>query len=404
MFVGFLLFKPDFVRVDMALYSWSAVWRTYVQGFEVFLVDLVLLAIYIGLPRQRQTVPFLFPIGLYVFAALIATFQANVTMPSVFYVWQLLRITFAYVVITRACADERVIPAILKGMAIGLCVQAGYSVYERFALGVLQAGGSYGNQNLLGMMSHFAILPAFALLLAGQRGALPFITALCGAILTVLTTSRATVGLAAIGYFAIFALSILRGWTSRKVLVAMFAVACLAVLLPLALSSFEQRAAQNPVSDSEFTFVDDSRTAMERAAGLILADHPMGIGPNQYQVVANIDGYNTRAGVNWFDAASNVHNVYWLVAAETGYLGLVAWIIMLLRPLGVALVCGWSNRKDWRGDLLLGLAVALVIAYVHSYYEWSMVTANRPISVRCHDRIGGRFSAAAGILAGLPRC
>jgi O-Antigen ligase len=390
--VGFMFLKPEFVRVDMALYSWSAVWRNYVQGIEIYLVDLVLLAIYLSLPRNRTPLPFSGTMTLYFLAVLFATFQTDVMMPSLFYVWQLLRMFFVYAVITRASADPRVVPAVLKGLSVALCVQAVYAIYERFGLGVVQAGGSYGNQNLLGMMSHFIVIPAFAMLLAGQRGTFPILVNAAGAILTVLTTSRATVGLALVGYTMVFMLSAFRGWTPRKAKIAILAGIGLAILTPLSIASFEKRASQEKGPEGEiFSLVDESRVAMARAASMILTDHPLGIGPNQYLVVANIAGYNTRAGVNWFDAGSNVHNVYWLVAAETGYAGLIAWLLLLVRPLSASLLCGWRHKHDWRGDLLLGLGVALLVVYAHSYYEWSMVTAN----------VQYLFAVTLGLIAGL---
>src|SRR5262245_16015205 len=39
---------------------------------------------------------------------------------------------------------------------------------------------------------------------------------------------------------------------------------------------------------------------------------------------------------------------------SSGYLGLIAFVLLLLRPLTVALRSGWRNRGDRRGDLLVG--------------------------------------------------
>jgi hypothetical protein len=72
----------------------------------------------------------LFSIGLYFFAASLSVFQANVQTPSVFYVWQLARVFFFYTVVTKACAaDERVVPALLKGIAFGMFLAAGQAIH-----------------------------------------------------------------------------------------------------------------------------------------------------------------------------------------------------------------------------------------------------------------------------------
>ena len=107
---------------------------------------------------------------------------------------------------------------------------------------------------------------------------------------------------------------------------------------------------------------------------MIFADHPLGIGANNYVLIAN-EGYNRAAGVasGVSSELANVHNVYWLVAAESGYFGLVTFLFFLLRPASLAFLCGWRNRRDPRGDLLLGLGVALLTVYIHSFYEWIIV-------------------------------
>src|SRR5690606_1191376 len=122
-------------------------------------------------------------------------------------------------------------------------------------------------------------------------------------------------------------------------------VGCLA---PLAMSSFERRFAATP-----FERDYGEREAFNRAAALMLADHPMGVGANHYVLIAKNHGYSERAGVVPFEASRNahVHNAYWLVAAETGYLGLGALLLLMLRPLGVAFAYGWRHRDDRRGDL-----------------------------------------------------
>jgi O-antigen ligase len=98
----------------------------------------------------------------------------------------------------------------------------------------------------------------------------------------------------------------------------------------------------------------------------------MGIGANNYAFFATTEGYSRQAHVASVDLSlsPHVHNAYLLTAAETGYFGLVAFLLLLLRPLTTALLCSWQNRKDRRGELLLGLGVALLIAYIHAYFEW----------------------------------
>ena len=131
----------------------------------------------------------------------------------------------------------------------------------------------------------------------------------------------------------------------------------------------------------------------ERVAALMLAEHPLGVGPNHYVRAANFDSYAERAGVIPTEGSrsAHVHNVYWLVAAETGYLGLIAFVILLAIPLVQAFRSGLRHRRDPRTDLLLGLGLALIAVYVHSLYEWLLVTFQMQYML----------GVTAGLIAGL---
>ena len=373
MLVGFLVVEHGPLHLYMALDSWAGQWPGYTLGAEISLLDLIAVAIYFALPRSRHSLPFLFSMGFYFFAVMLSMFQGSVPKATIYYGWQLARVFFFYVVVTRACAaDERVLPALLKGIAFGMFWAAGQAIWERFGVGVLQTAGGFPHRNFLGMVSHFIVYPFFALLLAGERGWFPITVSVAGAIVAVLTTSRATIAFAGFGYLAVFLVSALRGWTPRKSMVMVAGVVAVMALSPLFFSSFEQRFGSDV--KSSFFEPDEAREQMADAARMMLSDHPMGIGANHYVIAANMLGYNARSGLNWFNYGSYVHNVYLLVAAETGYLGLVAFVILLLRPLAVAFLCGWRNRKDRRGDLLLGLGVGLLTVYLHNFYEWIFIT------------------------------
>jgi hypothetical protein len=368
--MGFLPFVLSDLHLYMAIYSLpDPGW--YLKGAEFSILDALALCLYLSLPGGRHSLPFRFSMALYFIAALLSVLQANQPMAALFYPWQLARMFLVYAVVARAaCADPRVAPALMKGMAVALLIEAGVAIWQRFGLGILQTGGTVGHQNLLGLISHLIVFPYFALMLAGRRGWLPTAVVLAGVIIQVLTTSRATIGIAGLGYAAVFMVTG-RRWTSRKTLVLVAGAAMIAILTPLALSSFQQRALANDEASS-----DEERAAYIRSAAMMLSDHPLGVGANHFTLIANVEGYYDKAGVpsDWDSRAGNVHNIYWLVAAETGFPGLITLVLLLLNPLPVAFLCGWRYRGDQRGDLLLGLGVGLSAVYIHSFFEWSLVT------------------------------
>jgi O-antigen ligase len=370
MLVGFLPFVIGHYHLFMAVISWPE-WPGYVYGTEITILDIIAAALYLSLPRAKGTLPFRVSMVLYFIAVLASTFQAQSGIAALFYSWQLARMFLMYAVVARACADQRVVPALLTGMAVALCLEACDTLYQR-AHGMFQVGGTLGHQNLLGLMSEFVVFPWLALLLAGQRGWQPVTVPFAGAVVAVMTVSRATLGLAGVGWAVLFILSALRQWTPRKALILAGGAAALTALAPVILSSFERRFGTQLTIESDY----DDRAAFISATEMMLADHPFGVGANNYVVSVNSGGYNDRAGVIPQEGSENahVHNIYLLVAAETGYIGLVTFLLMVLQLLVVAFRCGWRSRGDPRGDLLLGVGTSLLIVLIHSNFEWVAIT------------------------------
>jgi hypothetical protein len=363
--VGLLPFVTVPLHLFMAAISWLD-WDGFVHGIEFSVLDGLAISLWLSVPRGTHQLPFKGPMAFYFLAVLVPALTARSPIAALFYPWQLMRMFVIYAAVTRGVSsDPRVAPAVLKGMATGLLLEAGITVWQRFGLGLLQPAGTFDAQNLLGLISHLIAFPFFALFLRGKVGMFPGAVVLVAAIVEVLTTSRATIALAGLGFAAVFLLSAVRRCTTRKMLIFAVGVAMTGVITPMVFSSLEQRALVNNVTES-----DTERDSFIRAAEMMLSDHPLGVGPNHFNVIANIDGYYQRADVQPNSRASIVHNVYWLVACETGWVGLIAFLLLLLRPVQVAFFCGWRNREDIRGDLMIGFGVALLIVCIHSYFEW----------------------------------
>jgi hypothetical protein len=369
MLMGFLPFVLGDLHLYMAIVSWPD-WGGYVKGAELSILDVLALTLYLSLPSERHPLPFRFSMAMYFFAASLSAFQAEFPVAALFYPWQLARMFLVYAAVTKAVsADPRVPLALLKGMAAALFMEAGVSIWQRFALGVLQTGGTMAHQNVLGLTSHLIVFPFFALMLAGLRGWLAPAVVLAGVVIEVLTTSRATIGLAGVGYATVFLLCG-RRWTSRKTMILLAGAALITILVPLAVSSFEQRQLANDEASS-----DQERAAYKTSAAMMLSDHPLGVGANHFSLAGNLGGYYDKAKVpsDTSSRSGYVHNIYWLVAAETGYPGIITFVIFLFGPLPVAFRCGRRYRGDQTGDLLLGLGTALLIVYIHSFFESSLV-------------------------------
>ncbi len=389
--IGFLPFaqtiRPEF---DIAVISW-AFWPGYVKGLEISLLDAAALAIYLS---RRRRGPVAFRTAMMVYLATIAAsvVVAQVPMAATFYLWQFARVLFLFVVVARACAEDNRVPlAILSGLIIGISYEAVLVVWQRFGLGIVQTAGTFGHQNGLAMAAHFVLYPCFALLLASQRNRLYWLGIVAAAVAAILTVSRAGVGFAAIGLALTFLLSAGRGWSAHKGRIALAGVLVVAIAVPVVLAQFERRFTETGNVGEVGGY--DERAAFERAAMMIFSDHPLGVGANNYVVVANSGGYMARAGVTWFGGSrsTSVHNAYWLAAAETGVLGVLALVFMLARITATALLRQRRIKHDQRGDLLLGFGVTIVIVACHSYFEWIFFVSF----------IQYFFALATGAIAGL---
>jgi O-antigen ligase len=369
MLLGFLPFVLEYLHLYMAIDS-TADWGGYVKGAEVSILDLIAVALYLTTSDNKQPLPFRFVMALYVLMVALSAIHALAPRQALFFPWQLGRMFLVYAVVTRGCADPRVTTALMTGMGAGMIFEAAFAFWQRFGLGMTQTGGTVGHQNLLGMMTHPAFLPFVALMLAGRRVRFSAAVILAGAFVIVSTASRGTIGLEAFGIAAIFLLSIARKWTPWKGRILLFSVVAVSILVPAAMSSFQERFAVDPLGEDSY----DERAAYIRSATMMLSDHPFGVGANHFAVIANVDEYDKKAGiVSYFSGlAGNVHNFYYLTAAETGYEGLIALLLLLGRVLIVAFRCGWQSKGDYRGDLLLGWGVALLVVCLHSWVEWEL--------------------------------
>lgn len=363
-------------------------WPGFTQGFDVSLVDYFVVVGFLSLPRARGVaLPFKISFGLYMTAVVLSAFQATNPTATLYYSWQLFRIFLVFAVVARACAHAELATAILKGLAIGVCVQGAIVGWQRFVIHYVQAMGTFSAQNVLGMSMHFVMYPFFALLLSGVRGWQPKTIPAIGFIIVIFTTSRASLGFAVIGLTAMTLFyAVVRPWTPQLTRVIASGVLVALLIIPLAVRQFEYRFSGLGVTEG-----DGGRGTLNDAARMVLEDHPLGTGANNFVVFANASGYYEKADVNRQNSTAYPHNIYWLTAAETGYFGIVAFVVFLLRPLSLALSYAWRYRSDPRGNLLFGLATTLAIVFLHSFFEKNFF----------YDQIQYLFALNLGLIAGL---
>lgn len=374
--IGFLMFMyPGWGPLGLSVYSWP-VFVGHTKGIEITIIDILAAALFIAGSGDKTMPkpPFRPAMAAYFLVALSSLFYAFIPMAAAFYVCQLLRMYFFYIVVFRGSRDPQNIDYLLRGLALGLLVEFLTVFYQKFAGGNIGPPGTFVHRNALGLVINLAVLPLISLVLASRVSKLISLGTVTGLMATALLASRATIGLAAIGTLLVYVFSVMRKGTSRKARFGLVGVALAVIMVPIAMTSLSDRkiAQGNTFGDSEY----DERAAFIQTASMMLQDHPLGVGANNFVLIANMGDYFARAGVapSPGSRSAHVHNIYWLTLAELGYLGFLALIWMFAAPLATALRSAWRHRDSTDGDLMAGLAMALVTLYIHSYYEWTLAT------------------------------
>jgi O-antigen ligase len=370
--IGLLPFIIGAFNLDAALLNWDG-WPGYVKGMVVSLLDTLAFAILITSRRPFTGLPLLGVFIFYIFAACVSVAASTLPMSSAFYAFQLFRVLLVFAAVASFAGQPGAVRWLCIGLALGAIFQGVMTIEQKFS-GAVQASGTMGHQNLLGLMLHFVTLPLLALLLAGERNKLIMLGVLAALIAVALGVSRGAIGFVSLGIVLLFLLSMLRRPTAHKWKIVGLAVLAMAVVVPVTVSSIQERF----VSRSVYEGPDGERLAFERAAKMMWDDHPLGVGANQYVVTANAQGYSARAGVIWNYASrsTNVHHLYLLTGAEMGWLGLVALLAFLAWPVMRGLHFAFRYRRDPRGDIVLGASVAIFVTALHGLIEWVLVTGH----------------------------
>lgn len=368
--IGALPFFASALNVDAALISWAG-WPGYAKGIVISLLDTLALAVLVTSRGPFRKLPLLIPFLFYILAAVLSVVVSTMPMSSAFYLFQLLRVLVVFAAVASFAGQGGAVRWLCFGLALGAAFQAIVTIDQRLS-GVVQATGTMGHQNLLGLMLHFVTLPLLALLLAGERNKLIMIGVFAALVAVALGASRGAIAFVALGCALLFLLSLVRRATPHKWKMLGLAALAMVIVVPITVASFHERFADGAIYEG----LDSERVAFERAARLMWDDHPMGVGANQYVVTANVEGYSARAGVIWNHGSrsTNVHNLYLLTGAEMGWVGFVTLLAFLAAPVLRGLYFAFANRSDPRGDVVLGATVAILVTALHGLIEWVLVT------------------------------
>ena len=386
--LGFLPFVMAPWHLMIAPYS-IASWPGYVKGWEFGLIDVIAIACLIGVPKARSALPFKYVFLAYIAASTLSVFLAPNFTIALSYPIQLARVFLVFAAVARISASPPGVKAVLQGLFVGLAYQAVVAVLAKMG-GAVQTGGSFGHQNMLGYASHMVFIPALGLLLSGRWTRWAMLGLASGATVILMTASRGTLAFAALGLAITYLLSATSKWSSRKGIVGLASILAVGLSIPVVQASFAQRFEQR---GDNFTAEDEERLAFKRAARMMIADAPFGVGANHYVLIANTKGYSQRAGVAWNSTsrATNVHNLYLLVWAETGFIGILSLVVLFTTACLYSFRWAFKSERSLESNLLFGIGGGLFAVIVHSFFEWIFVVYS----------VQYVFAVSIGLAAGL---
>lgn len=250
--------------------------------------------------------------------------------------------------------------AVLEGL-LALTLGGGIrdNTYGPLHVMVVEAGrfsGTFLHPNIAGAYLELVFVPAIAVAASPARAGLrrlAFAAAAFSGIAIILTFSRGAwiaVGLSGM----IFAISgVRRGWFSARapVILSLCALACTAPLIP----SISTRIMGGDAGSTQ------SRFDLARVAERIIRDHPLfGVGANNYAI--GMRDYRTPDVSGTWDYV--VHNKYLLVWGETGAIGLLAFVAILVIALRAGMRASHSRDRA-TAMMAVGLTAALAGSMAH---------------------------------------
>ncbi len=384
-FMAWWLVRPpsDFT---LMLYSIET-YRGHVRGFQFNLLEAIAMGLALAALLEKRRDFSFFPPGLWAWALWVLIGSLSVwgamnptyaLMPALKYA----KMAFILVGVFAALNDERDVKAMMRGFAIALILQVIICLWGRYVRGGFRVMGWFEHQNPMAMWSYTVAFPILALAISKEtkpRDVLLFFAAFASAgIVVVLSVSRASLAAFAVGTALVMAGAFLQGITFRRtVLAALMAVGGVVVMAKAA-DTFMNRMGED---DSP---KNDLRYALNQQAAAMHDDHPLvGIGWNNYGLAnSRPDGLKySKVLENWeadrgrtiypemFRANPLTESLYWLILAENGTLGLIAFLLF-------AAVTLWHGTRAtvefWKSSLGLffyAVTISLAIGYFHGQVE-----------------------------------
>ena len=355
-----------------------------VSGFNVSLTTLCLALLYARwfaevVSRRPRPSPFSFPkisspLIVYFTVVVLSIFMARVPLFSLFEINILIQAVLIYIYVLHAIQTREDLHLVITFLLIGLFLESLIMIGSR-ALGTtvdfgiirfhvdprnLRVGGTIGSPNSAGSYLTLMLIIALSVIstqMSVWHKRLAAVSLGLGTVALILTLSRGAWGSFALGAVLFWFFAWRRGWLSLRIPIVMFICA-----IPITIVLRDFLITRLFESDGGSAA---SRLPLLKMAMYMIRDHwLLGVGSNNYAATL-LDYLTPEFSMEWI---VTVHNKYMIVWAETGIVGLIAFIWFLIETINHGWQVGKLNDR-FLSPLALGFVMSMVAWMVHMNLE-----------------------------------
>lgn len=363
-----------------------------------------------GLNRKLVLLPYnsLVWFGLIFVSILSLAFAPGPALLGSFTIYKLIRVWILYWVIVNLCTDRENVQTIVAALIAIAVFQGCVVIWDKYIVKtvVSRSTGTLRHPNGLAVFMD-TTLPIILVLLMNnlltKKASRFAVAALVLGFMSVLfTKSRAGIVLLPVLLGGVVMFQVLSKPTFRKVAIAAAGTVLILAIGAMAMPKIIKRFESAPKESAE------TRIYFNNAAKEMANDNLFGCGVNLFPwTVGNTDYYWTvypdhvdEADPEAFQESDIgksrlgvVHHIYYLWAAETGWIGFSLFLLLILRFSWTNLRLWWSIKDPYYKNLLFGMLAGTSAMHVQGLLEY-FLRANGGIYL---------YMALSGVLIGIKK-
>lgn len=390
--LGFMVFFTCHITKPFYMEVFFVVYRGVDRGFAVTVPDLLFFGFFLWLLMGGSGQKLIWwPYNTTLWLLFIAiTFISLIHSPVAYYglfsIHKLFRGYMLFWVMVNLVRDKEDVQAVVMGMLAAVIFQTSNVLWAKYVTKrvVNRSVGSFPHPNTLAMYVDLIIPTILSLFLANgfakSQNKWAVLAVLGGVINVIFTKSRAALVIAVGALGLVTVVSIMLKPTGRKIGIVLAGFVAMDIIGAMAAPKIIARFEKAPEA-SELT-----RVYFNMAARAMARDHLFGTGYNSYswmlehtdyywfvypdalETVDNLEEF--RESERGRSRLGTAHHIYYLMAAETGWPGMMIFIFFLLRYYLHNVVLLITTRDEYYQAILLGLLVGFTTLHFQGLLEW----------------------------------